>query len=139
MGTFKRTVATPALAALSLVAASLAHAGPGIAVAAEMGPVTCSGGLTSVEIDVAVTAGAAAPFTMQASTGGDFANLGTYSNWASYGKTKGAEESFQVTLPIATSAQVTVCVAQPGNGSPQACTAVSLPAMCDGGSGSDRV
>jgi len=140
MGTCRRTVAIPALAALSLLAATgLAHAGSGIAVAAESGPAGCSGGFGYVEIDVAVTAGSAAPFTMQASMGGDFTNLGTFSNWASYGRTKGAEEAFQVTLPIATPAQVTVCVAQPGNGSRQACTVVSLPPMCDGGSGSGSV
>ena len=125
-------------AALTLFAATgIAHAGSGISVAAEAtGHVTCPNVTSATAaIDVAVTAGSAAPFTLFASTGGDFANLGTFPDWATYGRTKAAEVAIQVTVPASVPAQLTICVAQPGNR--QACTAVSLPAMCGQSSGTD--
>ena len=61
--------------------------------------------------------------------------MGTFANWASYGRTKGAEETFQVSVPGATAMPLTVCVAQPGNDSRSACTTVTVESSCDGGSG----
>ena len=140
MNAFQSTVATPTLAALILLAGtSLAYAGNGssVAVAAEAGAHGCSVGVDVWDIDVAVTAGSAAPMTFLISSGGGIALAGTFTNWASHGRTKAAEQTFQLNVPEG-GAQVTVCVAQPGangNDSRSACTIMSLPAMCNGNGG----
>ena len=97
----KRTIALPLIAAAALFAGpGLAHAGNGssVAVAAHLHFLGCAGGLSNIEMDVAVTAGSAAPFSLLVSTGGAFASLGTFANWTSHGATKGAVESFQGTV-----------------------------------------
>ena len=132
-------VAKPALAVLILLAGtSLAYAGNGssVAVAAQTVAHSCSVGVDVWDIDVAVTAGSAAPATFLISTGG-FSDTGTFTNWTSHGRTKAAEQTFQLSVPEG-GAQVTVCVTQPGangNDSRSACTVLSLPATCNGNGG----
>ena len=140
MKTSQRSVATSALAALILLAGtSLAYAGNGssVAVAAETVAHSCAVGVDVWDIDVAVTAGSAAPATFLISTGDGFAEAGTFTNWTSHGRTKAAEQTFQLRVPEG-GAQITVCVAQPGangNDSRRACAVLSLPRTCNGNGG----
>jgi hypothetical protein len=140
----KRTVATPAVAAFILLAAAgFAHAGgSGIDVAAEVAGQGCSGPLTSLQIDAAITASAAAPYTFSVSANGITVAAATFANWTSYGRTKGAEQTLQVLLPPGIPT-VTVCALQAGangNAARSACVAVTVPQLqCDGGSGSGMV
>ncbi len=108
---------------------------------------TCSASATqaSVDVDVAVIAGSAAPVTFSVSIGGaPFAVAGTSNDWTAYGKTKAMEETLGVTVSAnGLGTHVWVCAAQPGangkgNDARSACVDVLVPGvLCDGTSGTD--
>ena len=113
----------------------------GLQLGAEYVASSCSGGLASVDIDVAVVAGSAAPVTFHVSiAGGPFTVAGTSNSWTSNGRTKAMEETLAISRPAnGLGAQVWICAAQPGsngNDSRSACAAVMVPGvLCSGGDG----
>jgi len=95
---------------------------------------SCSAGLASSEIDVAVVAGSAAPVTFQVSiAGGPFTVAGTSNNWTSNGRSKAMEETLAINRPAnGLGAQVWICASQPGsngNDSRSDCVAVNVPGV----------
>lgn len=106
----------------------------GLQLGAEYVSSSCSGGLASVDIDVAVVAGSAAPVTFHVSiAGGPFTVAGTSDSWTSNGRTKALEETLAISRPAdGLGAQVWICAAQPGsngNDSRSACVAVNVPGV----------
>ncbi len=151
MKSHKRTLAAPALAALVLVALTgTANAGNGSGMelgAAVEGPNSCTTPVAaSVDVDVAVTAGSAAPVTFSVSiAGGPFTDAGTSNNWTSYGKTKALEETIRLSVAAnGLGSQVWICAAQPGangkgNDTRSACVVVVPGVLCDGTSGTGLI
>jgi hypothetical protein len=139
---WKRT-ALPVLAASAFIgAATSAHAGQDVAIAAQAGPVACTEAGASVQIDVAVTSTSAAPLGIFVSTGGAFSNAGAVMEWTSHGRTKGAEGTVGVGVARAGDTPVAICAVQSGangNDGRRACTSVTVSAPCDGVSGSGEV